>query len=151
MKLDTTDKKILQFLQNDSDQSVDIIAEHVSLSRNAVWRRIKLLEDAGYIAKRVALLNADLLNVGLTVFIQIKTSQHTHDWANDLARVSRMLPQIQSVFRMTGELDYLIKARVSDMKDYDLLYQQLTQHLSLSDVSASFVMENIKDTTALPI
>lgn len=151
MKLDTTDKKILQFLQNDSDQSVDIIAEHVSLSRNAVWRRIKLLEDAGYIAKRVALLNADLLNVGLTVFIQIKTSQHTHDWANDLARVSRMLPQIQSVFRMTGELDYLIKARISDMKDYDLLYQQLTQHLSLSDVSASFVMENIKDTTALPI
>lgn len=151
MKLDTIDKKILQFLQNDSDQSVDIIAEHVSLSRNAVWRRIKLLEDAGYIAKRVALLNADLLNVGLTVFIQIKTSQHTHDWANNLARVSRMLPQIQSVFRMTGELDYLIKARVSDMKDYDLLYQQLTQHLSLSDVSASFVMENIKDTTALPI
>ena len=151
MKLDTTDKKILQFLQNDSDQSVDIISEHVSLSRNAVWRRIKLLEEAGYIDKHVALLNADLLNVGLTVFIQIKTSQHTPDWAKDLSRISRMLPQIQSVFRMTGDLDYLIKARVSDMKDYDILYQQLTQHLSLSDVSASFVMENIKDTTELPI
>ena len=149
--LDTTDKRILDFLQHDSDQSVDVISEAVNLSRNAVWRRIKLLEQAGYITKRVALLDADQLEVGLTVFIQIKTSQHTPSWAEDLSRVARMLPHIQSVYRMSGDLDYLIKARVRDMKDYDQLYQQLTQNLHLSDVSASFVMESIKDTTALPL
>ena len=151
MMLDTTDKRILNFLQHDSDQSVDVISEAVNLSRNAVWRRIKLLEQAGYITKRVALLDPDQLEVGLTVFIQIKTSQHTPSWAEDLSRVACMLPHIQSVYRMSGDLDYLIKARVRDMKDYDQLYQQLTQNLHLSDVSASFVMESIKDTTTLPL
>lgn len=110
MMLDTTDKRILDFLQHDSDQSVDVISEAVNLSRNAVWRRIKLLEQAGYITKRVALLDPDQLEVGLTVFIQIKTSQHTPSWAEDLSRVARMLPHIQSVYRMSGDLDYLIKA-----------------------------------------
>lgn len=151
MRYDTIDKKILEFLQVDSDKSVDEIAEKVALSRNAVWRRIKILEENGIIKKRVALLDPDLLDLGLTVFIQIKTSKHTPDWVKALARVSQILPQIQSVFRMTGDLDYLIKARVKDMKDYDTLYQQLTHHLELSDVSASFVMESIKDTTALPL
>ena len=151
MEIDQIDRRILQMIQCNSDISLETLGEAVGLSRNAWWRRIKLLTEAGVIKNKVALLDADAIGLPLSVFIQVRTDQHDTDWSSKFARATKALPQIQGVYRMSGDLDYLIRARVADMKDYDRLYQKLTASVSLADVSASFVMEEIKETTALPL
>ncbi len=149
--IDQTDARILRELQRDADQPLDQLSEKVGLSRNALWRRIKLLEEAGIIRGKVALLDAQKLGLSLTVFMQIKAPRHDATWMTDFARAARSLPEVQGVFRMTGDLDYLIQARVRDMADYDRLYQSLVSKVAMGDVSASFVMEEIKASTELPV
>ncbi len=151
MTIDETDRKLLAQLQQDLSLSLEEIGGRVNLSRNACWRRIKALEEAGVIKRRVALLDAEKLGFSLTVFILIRTQDHSESWLDAFRAATRSLPQIQGVYRMTGDLDYLIRAQVSDMADYDLLYQSLIRRVTLSDVSASFVMEEIKDTHAIPL
>lgn len=149
--IDTLDRKILGELQRDADLSLEELGARVNLSRNACWRRIRHLQEAGVIRKRVALLDGDKLGLGLSVFIQIRTANHAPDWLENFARATRDIPEILGAYRMTGDLDYLIRARVADMADYDRLYQALIARVELSDVSASFVMEELKDTTELPL
>ncbi|MEM1274761.1 MAG: Lrp/AsnC family transcriptional regulator [Pseudomonadota bacterium] len=149
--MDQIDRRILATLQQDASLGLEELGTRVGLSRNACWRRVRALEAAGVIRGRVALLDADALGLGLSVFIQIRAGQHAPDWLDAFARVTRSFPEIQGAYRMTGDLDYLIHARVADMRDYDRLYQRLIRQLALSDVSASFVMEEIKETTALPV
>lgn len=151
MTLDEIDRRILQELQRDTTQSLDSLGERVHLSRNACWRRIKALEDAGVIEKRVALLAPEKLGLGLMVFLQIRTNSHEPNWLRTFSAATQSMPEILGVYRMTGDLDYLIRARVADMAGYDRLYQNLIRRVPLSDVSASFVMEQIKDTTELPL
>jgi len=151
LTLDTIDRRILALLQADCTLSMDAIAERVALSRNAVWRRIKGMEDNGLIRARVALLDPDALDLGLDVIMMVRTTDHRPDWQARFARALRDFPEIQGAYRMTGDLDYLIRARVRDVKAYDALYQRLTRRVDLADVSASFVMEELKDTTALPL
>lgn len=150
-KIDTFDGKILRLLQSDADMPLEAIGDRIGLSRNAVWRRIKALEASGTIRARVALLDPERLGLGLTVFMLIRTDRHAPDWLEAFARATRDIPEILGAYRMTGDLDYLIRARVTDVKDYDRLYQQLVRRIELADVSASFVMEEIKETTVLPI
>lgn len=149
--IDETDRKLLRLLQKDAALSLDAIGEKINLSRNACWRRIRALEDAGVITGRVAELDPSKLGLGLTVFILIRTRHHAQDWLDSFRAATRAMPEIQGVYRMTGDLDYLIRAQVADMADYDRLYQTLIARVDLSDVSASFVMEKIKDTRALPL
>ena len=149
--IDNLDRKILSELQRTADLPLDQLGQRVGLSRNACWRRIKALEAAGVIRARVAVLDAEKLGLGLTVFMQIKAATHDGDWLTRFARATRTMPEIQAVYRMTGELDYLIHARVVDMKGYDRLYQRLIDKVPMGDVSASFVMEEIKETTELPL
>ena len=148
---DELDRKILSALQRDCSLSLESLGETVGLSRNACWRRIRALEEQGLIKGRVALLDADKLGLRLTVFMQIRTNAHAPDWLEQFSRATRGMPEILGVYRMTGDLDYLIRARVADMADYDRLYQTLIRRVPLSDVSASFVMEEIKETTELPL
>ena len=150
-KLDETDRRLLRALQKDAGLSLDALSEQANLSRNACWRRIKALETSGVIRNRVTLLSPEHLGLSLTVFIQIRTSAHDADWLDKFATATRTMPEIQGVYRMTGDLDYLIRACVADMAGYDRLYQDLIARVPLSDVSASFVMEEIKDTTELPL
>lgn len=150
-KIDSFDARILRLLQADAEMPLEQIGDRVGLSRNAVWRRIKALEEAGVIRARVALLDPERLGLGLTVFMLIRTARHTPDWLDQFARATRDLPEILGAYRMTGDLDYLVRARVADVKDYDRLYQSLVRRIELADVSASFVMEEIKETTALPV
>lgn len=149
--LDEIDRRLLSALQRDATLSVDALAEAAGLSRNAAWRRMRRLEDAGVIRARVALLDPEALGLGLTVFIAVRTDRHDAAWATAFATVTRGFPEITGVYRTSGELDYLIRARVADVKGYDRLYQRLIAKLELKDVSASFVMEEIKETTALPV
>lgn len=151
MIIDNIDRKILNSLQRDASLSLENLGELVALSRNACWRRVKALEAAGYIKARVTLLDPEKLGFGLSVFIMVRTGAHDPDWLGKFSNATRAMPEIQGVYRMTGELDYLIRARVADMAGYDQLYQRLIRRVPLSDVSASFVMEDIKDTHLLPL
>ncbi len=148
-EIDSTDRKILGVLQRDATLSLDALGEKVGLSRNACWRRVKALEDEGVIKKRIALLDAAKIGLGLTVFMQIRTNTHTPEWLRAFSVSTKAMPEIQGVYRMSGDLDYLIRARVEDMAGYDRLYQRLIDRVPLFDVSASFVMEEIKETTEL--
>ncbi|WP_298557779.1 Lrp/AsnC family transcriptional regulator [uncultured Aliiroseovarius sp.] len=149
--IDTIDRKILSALQQDADQSLEDLGAKVGLSRNACWRRVRILQESGIIRKRVALLDPQKLGLGLSVFIQVRTSNHDPDWLGKFARAVKLMPEILGAYRMTGDLDYLIHARVNDVKDYDALYQRLIEKVDLSDVSASFVMEELKETTELSL
>ena len=149
--IDTLDRKILTVLQRASDTPLESIGDQVGLSRNAVWRRIRAMDAAGIIRARRVELDAAKLGLGLMVFMQIRTQSHDPDWQNIFSRATRDIPGILNVYRMTGDLDYLIRARVADMADYDRLYQQLIKRVPLSDVAASFVMEEIKDDATLPL
>ncbi len=125
------------------------LGETVGLSRNACWRRLKALEAAGAIKGRVAILDAPTLGLPLTVFVQVRTHSHDQDWAKKFARATSAIPEIQGVFRMSGDLDYLIRIQARDVADYDRIYQKLIAQVPLQDVSASFVMEHIKDSHQL--
>lgn len=109
------------------------------------------MEDEGIIKARVALIDAEMAGCGLSVFILVRTSSHDPDWLGKFRSAMGRFPEIVGVYRMTGDLDYVLKARVSDVKAYDRLYQRLIASVPLSDVSASFVMEEIKETTAVPL
>lgn len=149
--IDTLDRRLLIALQRDAAQSLDALGAEVGLSRNACWRRIRVLEDAGVITKRVALVDPAKVGLGLTVFMQIRTNAHAPDWLKKFSAATNIIPEIQGVYRMSGDLDYLIRAQVADMAGYDKLYQRLISLVALSDVSASFVMEEIKETSELPL
>jgi Lrp/AsnC family transcriptional regulator len=149
--LDTIDRRLLAELQRDATLSVDQLSERVALSRNACWRRVKRLEDDGIITGRVALVDAEKLGLGLSVFIIVRTSNHDPHWLVKFREAVTSFPEITGVYRMSGDLDYVLRARVADVKAYDRLYQRLITKVPLTDVSASFVMEEIKDTTVVPV
>ncbi|WP_420961245.1 Lrp/AsnC family transcriptional regulator [Brucella sp. IR073] len=151
VELDEIDRRIIGELQRDGTLSVDALSERVNLSRNACWRRVKRLEEEGVITSRVALIDADRVGLGLSVFILVRTSNHDPDWLKRFREAVLTLPEIVGVYRMTGDLDYVLRARVADVKAYDRLYQRLIAKIPLSDVSASFVMEEIKETTIVPL
>ncbi len=149
-ELDRYDRAILERLQRDAGLSVGALAEVVGISKSACWRRIQRLEAAGIIRDRVALLDPAALGLPLTAFITVRTNQHNAAWADNFRAVVANIPGILEVYRLGGDIDYLLKAVVRDMPDYDRLYQDLIK-ADLFDVSASFVMEEIKLTTALPM
>jgi Lrp/AsnC family transcriptional regulator len=150
-QIDTVDRRILAELQRDGTLSVDQLSEKVGLSRNACWRRVKRMEEDAVITGRVALVDAEKLGLGLSVFILVRTSSHDPGWLEKFRAAATSLPEITGVYRMSGDLDYVLRARVADVKAYDRLYQRLIARVPLSDVSASFVMEEIKETTVVPV
>ena len=151
MKFDNLDRKLLHLLQRDATRSLNEIADDIGLSRNACWRRAKALEEQGVISSRVALLDPVKINLGLTVFIGIRTDHHTAEWVEKFRKAVQDISEIIGVYRMAGDTDYILRAMVPDMKAYDRLYKRLIDKIELSDVSSSFVMEEIKHTTALPL
>jgi Lrp/AsnC family transcriptional regulator len=148
--LDEIDRRILACLQDDSDMPVAAVAERAGLSVSPCWRRIQKLEAAGIIRKRVALLDPDRLNVGVTVFVAIRTNQHSMDWAERFCRAVADIPEVVEFYRMSGQVDYLLRVVVPDIAAYDDVYKRLIKVADLYDVSSSFAMERIKYTTALP-
>jgi len=148
--MDKIDKLLLDALQNDASRSIGAIAEEIAISKTAAWRRIKKLSEEGVIKSQVALLDAESLGLPLTAYIALRTSQHNAEWFNRFKEVLNTIPEVLEAYRMSGELDYLVKAQVSDMAGYDRLYKQLIK-AELNDVSCSFVMETLKHTTKLPI
>lgn len=145
-----SDRALLRAMQRDAGLSVADLADQTGMSKSACWRRIQKFEERGVISQRVTLLNAPAVDLSLTVFIAIRTNQHNPMWADRFRAVTEGIPEILEVYRMGGDVDYLLKAVVKDMPGYDRLYQQLIA-VELFDVTASFVMEAIKQTTELPL
>ncbi len=151
LQLDTIDWAILGVLQADAALPVHEVGDRVGLSSNACWRRIKRLEDAGVIAKRVALLDADKLGLATTVFVAIRTGRHDQQWLEAFARGIAALDEVIECHRMAGDVDYLLKLVVRDIAHYDRIYRKLIAAVpDLADVSSTFSMERMKATTALP-
>ncbi|MGH6827833.1 MAG: Lrp/AsnC family transcriptional regulator [Rhizomicrobium sp.] len=149
--MDGTDLRILAMLQEDSSRSIGEIADGIHLSQNACWRRIRQLEDGGYILKRVALLDAVKLGAGTIVFVQVRAGEHSQEWLDRFAAAVRKIPEIVEFYRMAGDVDYLLKLRVADIAGYDRVYKQLIRAAPLTDVSGAFAMEELKLTTAIPL
>lgn len=151
LKLDPIDWAILAQLQRDASQTVQAIGDQVGLSTNPCWRRIKRMEDAGVIAKRVALLDPNAVGLSTTVFVAIRINRHDTQWLEAFAAAIDALDEVIECHRMAGDIDYMLKLRVRDIADYDRIYQRLIGRVAgLSDVTASFSMEEMKFTTALP-
>ncbi len=148
--MDSLDRKILKRIQVDAVLPVGTIADQIGISKSACWRRIQKLESDGVIRARVALLDEEQVDLPLTVYISVRTNQHNEEWMKTFREVTSTIPAVLEAYRMSGDLDYLIKAVVKDMKDYDELYKKLIA-ADLFDVSASFVMETMKRTTQLPL
>jgi Lrp/AsnC family transcriptional regulator len=150
-KIDDQDRKLLDSLQNDATISLEELAARTAMSTNTVWRRIKRLEEGGVISKRVALLCPEALGLGMTVFVAIKTADHSDEWLETFARTVALIPEVVEFYRMSGETDYLLKLLVESITDYDRVYKKLIRSAKLNDVSSSFAMETIKYTTAIPL
>ena len=146
-----TDKRILKILQQDSSAPVSEVARRVGLSASPCWKRINRLQEDGIIREQVAVLDADRLGFGLTIFMAIRTGEHSGDWLRTFAEVVSAMPEVMEFHRMAGEIDYMLKVVVPDMKAFDVFYKQLVDTTPLAEVTSRFSMETIKQTTALPI
>jgi Lrp/AsnC family transcriptional regulator len=149
--MDPIDRKILGLLQVSASVSVGEIASKVGLSQTPCWNRIQKMEAAGIIKGRVALLNNKKLDLGLTVFVQLRTQQHDDVWLAKFSRAVAEMPEVVEVYRMAGDIDYMMRVVVRDTAAYDRFYKTLIKKVPLHDVSSSFALEEIKYTTALPI
>jgi Lrp/AsnC family transcriptional regulator len=149
--MDEMDLSILRVLQKDNSLTVTEIAKQVGLSASPCWKRINRLEKEGIIKNQVAVLDGRQLGLSLTVFMSIRTGEHSGDWLKSFAKFIKVMPEVQEFHRMAGEVDYLLKIVVPDMDHFDKFYKNMVEKTSLNDVTSSFSMETIKNTTALPI
>jgi len=150
--LDKKDRVLLSLLQQDCMLSLQALSDAVNLTTTPCWKRLKRLEDEGYIRGRVALLDSEKLGLGLTAFVLIKTQQHSSSWFQQFVSLVQAMPEVMGFYRMAGEYDYLLRVQVADMKSYDGFYKRLVNGIpGLIDVTSSFAMEEIKYTTALPV
>lgn len=149
--MDRTDLKILAILQEDSSLAVAEIAARVNLSQTPCWRRIQKLEAQGVIARRVAILDPDAVGLGISVFVEIEAVDHSPLWLEEFAAAVAALPEVMEVYRMAGDVDYLLRVAVGSMSEYDDFYRRLIGEVPLKNVTSRFAMERVKSTTAYPL
>jgi Lrp/AsnC family transcriptional regulator len=149
--MDSVDLAILRLLQQDASRPVTEIAEKVNLSQTPTWRRIQKLEDAGVIARRVALLDPEKIGQDISVFVDIEAADHSPEWLEKFARAVSDMPQVMEVYRMAGEVEYTLRLSVGSMADFDAFYRSLIEAVPLKNVTSRFAMERIKYSTAFAI
>lgn len=149
--MDAKDKQLLELLQQNAMYTAAELAEKVGLTPTPCWRRVQRLEREGYIRARVALLDRDKMNVGVTVFVAVRTNQHSKEWLEKFRRAINRIPEIIEAHRLSGDIDYLLRVVVPNIHGFDAVYKRLIEVVEFSDVSSSFSMEEIKFTTAIPV
>ncbi|MFT7575821.1 MAG: Lrp/AsnC family transcriptional regulator [Alphaproteobacteria bacterium] len=149
--LDTMDLKILELIQNDATIAVADIGKAVGLSTTPCWRRIRRLEETGVVQRRVAIVDPAKVNAGVTVFVSVKTDAHSIEWLDAFHEVVVEFPEVVEFYRMSGEVDYLLRVVVPSIEAYDAFYKKLISRISITKVSSAFAMEQIKYTTAVPL
>ena len=149
--IDETDRQILRYLQQDATTSLESLADQLSVSVNTCWRRVRRLEEQGILKARVAICDPEALGLGQTVFVAIRTRDHSAQWLKSFAKTVSEIPEVVEFYRMAGDVDYLIKIVVGSVGDYDRVYKSLISQIEIADVSATFAMECLKNTTELPV
>ncbi|RJF74746.1 Lrp/AsnC family transcriptional regulator [Rhodopseudomonas palustris] len=150
-RLDAIDRKILTVLQQDASLSVAEIGDRVGLSSTPCWKRIQRLEADGVITRRVALVDQDKIGLGLSVFVSIESGDHSEAWLKTFADAVAAMPEVIEFYRMAGDVDYMLRVVVADMRAYDVFYKRLISTVALKNVTSRFAMEKIKSVTALPV
>ena len=150
-ELDRMDRAILGALQENGTLSAAQLGEKVGLSATPCWKRVKVMEEAGLIQKRVAIVNREKAGLPVTVFVSLRTNRHDDAWLRKFAASVASMPEVMEFHRMSGDVDYLLKVVASDIAGYDRFYKRLIQNAQLTGVSSAFSMEEIKSTTALPL
>lgn len=151
ISLDDIDRKLLILLQKDATAPIKEMSAAVGLSPSPCWRRIQKLEESGVIQGRVVLLDPDKMNVGVTVFVSIRTNRHSQEWVDQFCKTITKIPEVIEIYRMSGDIDYLLRVVVPDVAAYDQVYKRLIKLTDLNDVNSSFSLERIKSTTSLPV
>lgn len=149
--LDERDLKLLALLQRDVTTPLADMAEQVSLSQTPAWRRLQRLIEDGFVRARVALLDRRKLNVAVTVFVRVRAGRHSADWLETFKRAIADIPEILEAYRMSGDVDYLLKIAVPSIEAYDAVYRRLIERAEFIDVNSGFVMEELKATTEIPL
>jgi Lrp/AsnC family transcriptional regulator len=149
--MDAIDRKILTLLQKDANISIAELADKVGLSQTPCWKRIQRLEATGVILRRVAIVSPEKIGLGLTVFVQIETADHSGPWLERFAAAVSSMPEVVELYRMAGDVDYMMRVVVADMAAYDAFYKKLVGRFALKNVTSRFAMERIKSTTAYDV
>ena len=149
--MDAIDRKIVALLQDDASLSLAQIAHRVGLSQSPCWKRIQRLEADGVITRRVALVDQDKIGLGLSVFVSIESGDHSEAWLKTFATSVAAMPEVIEFYRMAGDVDYMLRVVVADMRAYDQFYKKLIGSVPLKNVTSRFAMEKIKSVTALPV
>lgn len=150
-RLDLIDRKIVAELMRDATVPVAQIADRVGLSQTPCWKRIQKLEATGVLTGRVSLADPAKLGLGLTVFVGIEAADHSAEWREAFAKATKAIAGIMEVYRMAGEMDYLLRVAVPDMAAFDMLYKHLTDAVPIKNVTSHFAMERMKFSTAYPV
>ncbi len=149
--MDLIDREILHLLQSDATRSSREVGDAVGLTATPCWRRIQSLRDQGVIQREVAILDPSQLSLDISALVQIRTNDHSASWLDDFSSAIVEFPEIVEAFRTSGEIDYMLRVVVPDMKSYDDFYKRLIERVALYDVRTIFEMEELKRTTALPL
>ena len=150
-RVDELDLNILSLLQVDSSLSLEEIASKLNSSKTPIWNRIKKLKAAGIIQREVAVLDPERLGLEACFFVLVRTSEHEKEWQTRFLKSIRERDEVLEAHRLAGDIDYLLKVRVKNAKAYDVFYQALIKDVKIFNVTALLSMEEIKNTTALPI
>ena len=142
---------IIAAVQADGTVAMAALSEKVGLSSTPCWKRVKRLEEDGYIESRVTLVNRKKVGLPVTVFVSVRTTDHDDKWLKNFAAAVIALPEVMEFHRMSGDVDYLLKVVTTDIDGYDRFYKKLIKAARMSGVSSAFSMEQIKYTTALPL
>jgi Lrp/AsnC family transcriptional regulator len=150
-RIDAIDRKILRVLQEDASLSVAEIGERVGLSSTPCWKRVQRMEQEGIITGKVALVDQNKIGLGLSVFVSVESDDHSDAWLKKFATAVSAMPEVIEFYRMAGDVDYVLRVVVADMRSYDIFYKQLISAVALKNVTSRFAMEKIKSVTALPV
>src|SRR5579864_5053791 len=149
--MDEIDRQLLEILQQDATLSIAQMAERVGLSATPCWKRIQKLEARGVIIHRVALVDPDSVGSGISVLVSIEAGEHTPKWLETFSAGVAAMPEVMEVYRMAGDVDYMLRVAVADMAEYDAFYKRLIGLAEMKNVTSRFAMERMKYTTAYPL
>ncbi|MBO9399022.1 MULTISPECIES: Lrp/AsnC family transcriptional regulator [unclassified Shimia] len=149
--MDQIDRNILDVLQRDASLSQREVAERVGLSQNALWRRLKRLEEEGVLQGARMRIDPAALGLDLTVFVMVRTRNHSVEWAESFKRHVSLIPQVLEMHRIGGDWDYMLKIVTSGMAGYDQVYRRLTTGFELDTVTGYFSMETMLEDRPLDV
>ena len=145
------DKKILSILQVNADIPIAELSKKVNLSATPCWARINKLYKQGYIKKKVAVVDRLKVNLPVIAFVQVRTKQHSMIWTKKFIKAVSEMDEVVELYRLSGTVDYIFKVLVPSIEKYNEFYKKLTNNVDFFEVTTSFSMEEIKQTSNLPL